>query len=401
MPIPVICVGNLTIGGSGKTPVTMSLQKLLGDMGIKACIVSRGYRGKIQRPHYVTKNDTFDKVGDEPLMLSKKGAIIVSKNKKEGIIKAYNDGYDIVILDDGFQNSRIKKDLSLVVVDSQILFGNELIFPLGPLREPIQSGLSRADAIVLIDYNPSVINSKINKLKRDYKAQFLDGLVNEKKVSKKKPNRSADNNKEPGKEYMQALLFQTIDSLNNLEKFIMKSEQSRKNFEDLIVESSKVMVKINNEISIRVGQYNKNELANVDSLNKIEEQLRGLREQINNKNNNNNDDLAKEIQVLAKTISLMNKWYNLMSRKEIGLINDHYSKSKLNNEVLKIAKKISSKSNLTIKIGKQAFYKQLEMPLRKAYLYTSKMMTKNMMAMDAKEGISAFLQKRKPVWKNR
>ena len=67
------------------------------------------------------------------------------------------------------------------------------------------------------------------------------------------------------------------------------------------------MVKINNEISIRVGQYNKNELANVDSLNKIEEQLRGLREQINNKNNNNNDDLAKEIQVLAKTISLMNK----------------------------------------------------------------------------------------------
>ena len=94
---------------------------------------------------------------------------------------------------------------------------------------------------------------------------------------------------------------------NNLEKFIMKSEQSRKNFEDLIVESSKVMVKINNEISIRVGQYNKNELANVDSLNKIEEQLRGLREQINNKNNNNNDDLAKEIQVLAKTISLMNK----------------------------------------------------------------------------------------------
>ena len=87
--------------------------------------------------------------------------------------------------------------------------------------------------------------------------------------------------------------------------------------------------------------------------------------------------------------------------KEIGLINDHFSKSKLNKEVLKIAKTISSKSNLTIKIGKQTFYKQLEMPLRKAYAYTSKMMTKNMMAMDAKEGISAFLQKRKPKWKNK
>ena len=87
--------------------------------------------------------------------------------------------------------------------------------------------------------------------------------------------------------------------------------------------------------------------------------------------------------------------------KELGLINDCFPKSKLNNEVLKVAKKIASKSNLTIKIGKQAFYKQLEMPLSKAYPYTSKMLTVNMMAMDAQEGISAFLQKRKPVWKNR
>ena len=87
--------------------------------------------------------------------------------------------------------------------------------------------------------------------------------------------------------------------------------------------------------------------------------------------------------------------------KEIGLINDCFTKSKLNNEVFKIAKKIASKSNLTIKIGKQTFYKQLEMPLRKAYAYTSKMMTINMMALDAKEGISAFLEKRKPKWKNK
>ena len=87
--------------------------------------------------------------------------------------------------------------------------------------------------------------------------------------------------------------------------------------------------------------------------------------------------------------------------KEIGLINNHFAKAKLNNEVLKIAKTIASKSSLTIKIGKQTFYNQLEMPLRKAYAYTSKMMTKNMMAMDAKEGISAFLQKRKPKWKHK
>ena len=87
--------------------------------------------------------------------------------------------------------------------------------------------------------------------------------------------------------------------------------------------------------------------------------------------------------------------------KDIGLINDHFPKSKINKEVLKIAKNIASKSNLTIKIGKNAFYKQLEMPLREAYKFTSKMMTLNMMSQDAKEGISAFLEKRKPKWKNK
>ena len=92
---------------------------------------------------------------------------------------------------------------------------------------------------------------------------------------------------------------------------------------------------------------------------------------------------------------------NAKYAKEIGLINDCFSKSNLNNEVLKVPKTIASKSNLTIKIGKQAFYKQLEMPLRKAYTYTSRMMTLNMMSIDAHEGISAFLQKRKPKWKNK
>jgi enoyl-CoA hydratase/carnithine racemase len=87
--------------------------------------------------------------------------------------------------------------------------------------------------------------------------------------------------------------------------------------------------------------------------------------------------------------------------KEIGLINDHFNNSKINKEVFKVAKKISSKSNLIIKIGKKAFYKQLEMPLNKAYSYTSKIMAQNMMALDAKEGISAFLEKRKPKWKNK
>tara|TARA_B100000959_G_scaffold37318_1_gene35966 strand:+ start:556 stop:1341 length:786 start_codon:yes stop_codon:yes gene_type:complete len=87
--------------------------------------------------------------------------------------------------------------------------------------------------------------------------------------------------------------------------------------------------------------------------------------------------------------------------KEIGLINDHFENSKLEEEVIKLAEKIASKSNKVIKIGKKAFYKQLEMPLEKAYKYTSKIMAENMMTFDAREGISAFLEKRNPIWKNK
>ena len=92
---------------------------------------------------------------------------------------------------------------------------------------------------------------------------------------------------------------------------------------------------------------------------------------------------------------------NARTAKEIGLINDFYSKKKLEKEVINLAKKIATKSNLTIKIGKQAFYKQLEMPLKKAYSYTSRMMSLNMMTKDAHEGITAFIEKRKPKWENK
>jgi len=87
--------------------------------------------------------------------------------------------------------------------------------------------------------------------------------------------------------------------------------------------------------------------------------------------------------------------------KEIGLINDHFKSSELEDEVLKLAETIASKSNKTVKIGKKAFYKQLEMPLNEAYKYASQVMCENMMTLDAKEGISAFLEKRTPNWKNK
>ena len=92
---------------------------------------------------------------------------------------------------------------------------------------------------------------------------------------------------------------------------------------------------------------------------------------------------------------------NAQYAKEIGLINDHFENSKLDEEVLKLAETITSKSTRVVKIGKEAFYKQLEMPLEEAYKYTSEIMSENMMTLDAKEGISAFLEKRTPNWKNK
>ena len=110
---------------------------------------------------------------------------------------------------------------------------------------------------------------------------------------------------EVGKEYIHALLLQTVESLKNLENVLSKNEESRKNFEDLIIESSKVISKINNEISIRMNQYNKNEVTNLENIRNIDDQLKDIKEIINSNKENNTKDLAKEIQILAKTISLI------------------------------------------------------------------------------------------------
>jgi tetraacyldisaccharide 4'-kinase len=148
---PVICVGNLVAGGSGKTPVVLSLAAIIKARGIDAHIVTRGYGGRLGGPLRVDPA-THDAraVGDEALLAAACAPCWVARDRAAGVRAAVAAGARAVLLDDGFQNPHVVKDLSLVVVDAEYGFGNGRLMPAGPLRERIACGLARADAVVLL-----------------------------------------------------------------------------------------------------------------------------------------------------------------------------------------------------------------------------------------------------------
>ncbi|MBC6412653.1 MAG: tetraacyldisaccharide 4'-kinase, partial [Hyphomonadaceae bacterium] len=157
--VPLICVGNATLGGTGKTPVTIYLLKSLRRLDINAVGLTRGYKGRERGPVPVLKEHTTADVGDEPLLLARHAPVWVSAGRDEGARAAVSHGATAIVMDDGHQNPRLEKTLSLVVVDAEIGFGNGRIFPAGPLREPLGDALERADAIILmkpaLDYDVS------------------------------------------------------------------------------------------------------------------------------------------------------------------------------------------------------------------------------------------------------
>lgn len=149
--IPVICVGNITIGGNGKTPTALKLRSILKDLGYEPHIVSRGYKASIRGPHLVnSKIDTFSEVGDEALMMAFYGPTWISRDRSSGAESAAKSGADIIILDDGFQNNAVYKDFSILVVDATVGFGNGFLIPAGPLRERVNDGLKKANILLLI-----------------------------------------------------------------------------------------------------------------------------------------------------------------------------------------------------------------------------------------------------------
>jgi tetraacyldisaccharide 4'-kinase len=149
--LPVICIGNLTLGGAGKTPVTAAVRQYLASKGVRAASLSRGYRGTLQGAHRVdvAKHD-YTQTGDEPLMLAATGEAWISKDRPVGARAMKADGVQVIVMDDGHQNPSLGKSLSIVVIDASNPFGNGHIFPKGPLRERVTDGLARADAVVLM-----------------------------------------------------------------------------------------------------------------------------------------------------------------------------------------------------------------------------------------------------------
>ncbi|MDR0695783.1 MAG: tetraacyldisaccharide 4'-kinase [Holosporales bacterium] len=162
LQIPVICVGNIVIGGSGKTPVVELVCNILKSNASKPHIISSGYGGYIKNVVMVDATmHTHLQVGDEPMMLSTVAPTWIGQNKANAGKAAELAGADVLVMDDGMQNNSLEKDLQVLVIDSLQWFGNEHVFPAGPLRESIRSGLKKADVVIIIGESDKALEETI------------------------------------------------------------------------------------------------------------------------------------------------------------------------------------------------------------------------------------------------
>jgi tetraacyldisaccharide 4'-kinase len=154
--LPVLCVGNFTLGGAGKTPTVMALAKMLQAAGERPCCLSRGYGGSLTGPKLVDAHaDRAAQVGDEALLLARVAPTVVARDRVAGAQAAASSGASVVIMDDGLQNPALVKDFTLAVVDGWRGIGNGKVFPAGPLRAPLAAQLARSDALLVVGEDAS------------------------------------------------------------------------------------------------------------------------------------------------------------------------------------------------------------------------------------------------------
>lgn len=153
-PLPVICVGNFTLGGAGKTPVTLSFGKLLQEKGLNVHFVTRGYGGSLSEKEQtlLVRKDlhTAEEVGDEPLLLANLGPTWVGTDRRKGLESAWKEGAQVALLDDGLQETTLQKTFSVAVVDGILGLGNGAVFPAGPLRESWENGKEKIQGLVVL-----------------------------------------------------------------------------------------------------------------------------------------------------------------------------------------------------------------------------------------------------------
>lgn len=157
----VICVGNITAGGVGKTPISIALAKQYQAQGKKVFFLTRGYKGKLKNILVDLSKHTPIQTGDEARLLAQTAPTIISPDRKQGAILAEQHGAEIIIMDDGFQNPSLHKDESYLVFDGNIGIGNGKIIPSGPLRETLKNGLKRATKVIIMGQDKTNLKSQI------------------------------------------------------------------------------------------------------------------------------------------------------------------------------------------------------------------------------------------------